>query len=466
MLLLWQRWAPETSLSALPSPSPRTWCSGGAARSIGHAAVTVAPASPAANTAEWTEQLSPALEGEVWGLAAVAGYAAKSSGESVFIPWVIDSGCTQHMTSDRSLFEKFEAASGRNVRVATATMTPVEGVGTVLLTVQMNDGHNERVRLHKVLYVQALEMNLLSVYQAAQSGAKIDFHTQPGSVTMSLDHRQVTCRATNKLYVLHSAGPAAAALAVRPDLTLDLLHQRFGHTSKPILRKMAFSKMASGMEFKPEQETSQCDLCELGTKRRATFRKNPRAGLDGCNNVVHSDIAGPVGLPSIKLERYVLLFVDDYSRYCSVWLPRKRSEMFQCFLEYKAAVETKHNRSFRRFVGDNDGEYLDGAFVKYCRDHGIQRDTTIAYTPEQNGMAEDRFRILFNKVRTILISSGSPKQLWGEAVLAMVYTYNRTLASDIGVTQYKRWHGHPPDVSNLRTFGSLAYVYVASKTNA
>ncbi|OWZ05474.1 Retrovirus-related Pol Polyprotein from transposon TNT 1-94 [Phytophthora megakarya] len=81
-------------------------------------------------------------------------------------------------------------------------------------------------------------------------------------------------------------------------------------------------------------------------------------------------------------------------------------------------------------------------------------------------MAEVYFRILFNKVRTILISSGSPKQLWGEAVLAMVYTYNRTLASGIGMIPYERWHGHPPDVSNLRTFGSLVYVYVASKTNA
>ncbi|KAE9031889.1 hypothetical protein PR003_g13550 [Phytophthora rubi] len=110
--------------------------------------------------------------------------------------------------------------------------------------------------------------------------------------------------------------------------------------------------------------------------------------------------------------------------------------MFQCFLDYKADVETKHNRSIRRFISDNGGEYLDGEFTNYCREQGIQRETTIAYTPEQNGMAE----------------------LWGEAMLAMVYTYNRTLATGIGMTPYELWHGQPPDVSNLRTFGSLAYV--------
>ncbi|OWZ07264.1 LOW QUALITY PROTEIN: Gag Polyprotein [Phytophthora megakarya] len=157
------------------------------------------------NAADVTEQLSPALRGEVSGLSAVAGYAAKSSADSDFVPWVIDSRCTQHMTSERSLFEMFEAAPGRKVLVATATMTPVEGVGIVLLAVQMNDSHNERVRLHKVLYVPTLEMNLLSVYEAAQGGAKFDFHTRPGFVIMSLDHRHVTCCVTNKLYVLHSA---------------------------------------------------------------------------------------------------------------------------------------------------------------------------------------------------------------------------------------------------------------------
>ncbi|KAG3141306.1 hypothetical protein PI126_g15550 [Phytophthora idaei] len=140
--------------------------------------------------------------------------------------------------------------------------------------------------------------------------------------------------------------------------------------------------------------------------------------------------------------------------------------MFRHFLDYKAAVETKHNRSIRRFISDNGGEYLEGEFVQYCREQGIQRETTIAYTPEQNGMAKIRFRILFNKVRTVMISSGSPKQFWSEAILAMVYTYNRTLASGIGMSPYERWHGHPLDVSNPRTFGSLAYVYISSKTKS
>ncbi|KAE9050476.1 hypothetical protein PR001_g2346 [Phytophthora rubi] len=156
-------------------------------------------------------------------------------------------------------------------------------------------------------------------------------------------------------------------------------------------------------------------------KRRATFMMGPIVDLDGCSNVVHSDIARPVEYPTIKLGRYVLLFVDGYSRYCTVCLLQKRSEMFQRFLDYKAAVKTKHNRSIRHFISDNGDEYLDGEFTTYCREQGIQRDTTIAYTSKQNGMAEVRFRDLFNKIRTILISSGSPKQLWGEDVIATGY---------------------------------------------
>ncbi|KAG3108551.1 hypothetical protein PI125_g11731 [Phytophthora idaei] len=136
------------------------------------------------------------------------------------------------MTSDRSVFEELDEVSGRQVRVATTKLTPVEGVGSVLLNVRMNDGQTARIRLHQVLYVPKLEMNLLSVYQAVQAGAKFDFHSQSGAVTMSLDFLQVTCHHSNRLYVLHAARSTPEALAVRPDLTLELLHRRFGHANK------------------------------------------------------------------------------------------------------------------------------------------------------------------------------------------------------------------------------------------
>ena len=78
-----------------------------------------------------------------------------------------------------------------------------------------------------------------------------------------------------------------------------------------------------------------------------------------CLDVVRSDIAGPVEVVSRTGARYVLLFVDGFSRYCHIFLLRERFEFFDHFIEYQALVERHHNRGLQRFVSDNGGEYLD-----------------------------------------------------------------------------------------------------------
>lgn len=135
--------------------------------------------------------------------------------------------------------------------------------------------------------------------------------------------------------------------------------------------------------------------------------------------------------------------------------------VFKCVLEHKAAVENKHSRPLRKFTSDNAGKYLSDEFRDLCTTHGIERGTTVPHTPEQNGLAEVRFRILFSKVRTILIDSNSPKQLWAEVV---VYLQNRTMNTTTRRTPFESWHGFAPNASHLRVFGSLAYVYLPRKT--
>jgi hypothetical protein len=80
------------------------------------------------------------------------------------------------------------------------------------------------------------------------------------------------------------------------------------------------------------------------------------------------------------------------------------------------------------------------------------------YTPEQNGAAEIINRVLFNKVRALLISSNLPSNLWGEALLTATYLYNRTPNSSINFkTPYYLKYNIVPNLDNIKIFGSLAY---------
>ena len=53
-------------------------------------------------------------------------------------------------------------------------------------------------------------------------------------------------------------------------------------------------------------------------------------------------------------------------------------------------------------------------FLDYCEPKGIKRTCTAPYTPQQNGIAERKNRTLIEMVNSMLIASGSPKNLWGE----------------------------------------------------
>ena len=84
---------------------------------------------------------------------------------------------------------------------------------------------------------------------------------------------------------------------------------------------------------------------------------------------------------------------------------------------------------------------------EWYKEKGIQIQTTIAYSSQQNGVAERFNRTLCEKVRAILFESGVPKRLWNEAALTAVYLINRspTKAISKNKTPAEIWYGFRPD---------------------
>ena len=75
---------------------------------------------------------------------------------------------------------------------------------------------------------------------------------------------------------------------------------------------------------------------------------------------------------------------------------------------------------------DRGGQYKSNEFLDYCKDHGIKKQFTTSYTPQQNGVAERKNRTIMEMARSMLKGKNLPNEYWVEVVSCYVYILNRS----------------------------------------
>lgn len=140
--------------------------------------------------------------------------------------------------------------------------------------------------------------------------------------------------------------------------------------------------LASGIKIENCNEIMNCVSCIKGKLTKKPFLKNCDKRSNQCLDLIHSDVCGPM-----KTETPGT-FIDDHSRYTILYLLHSKDEVFQKFEEYVALVENKFGVLHRMFRFDNEGEYCGSAVQGFLKKKGISFQTTVPYSPEQNGIAE------------------------------------------------------------------------------
>ena len=97
---------------------------------------------------------------------------------------------------------------------------------------------------------------------------------------------------------------------------------------------------------------------------------------------------------------------------------------------------------------------------RHSQEHGIIHQTSAPYTPQQNEIAERKNRTLKEIMNVMLISSGLPQNLWGEALLSANYILNKLPHKKLDKTPYTLWKGRSPSYKYLIVWGCLAKVMV------
>ncbi|GKB63712.1 retrovirus-related pol polyprotein from transposon TNT 1-94, partial [Tanacetum coccineum] len=161
---------------------------------------------------------------------------------------------------------------------------------------------------------------------------------------------------------------------------------------------------------------------------------------------------------SINGKKYILVIVDDYSRFTWVKFLRSKDETPEFVINFLKQIQVGLNKTVRYIRTDNGTEFVNQVMSKYYEGVGIFHQKSVPRTPQQNGVVERRNRTLVEAARTMLIFSTAPMFLWAEAVATACYTQNRSLIhTRHNKTPYELVHDKKPDLTFLRVFGAMCY---------
>ena len=148
-----------------------------------------------------------------------------------------------------------------------------------------------------------------------------------------------------------------------------------------------------------------------------------------------------------------MLLIDDYTRTTGVCLLNKKSEAFRHFVSFKGRVENETDMRIKCLRSGNGGEFTSNEFNNYCSEHGIKRQFSVARTPQQNGVAERKYRTVLEMARTMINKVGINDKFWPQAGHTTVHILNRALLrNNYDKTPYELWKGRPANINYFRVF--------------
>jgi hypothetical protein len=323
--------------------------------------------------------------------------------------------------------------------------------------------------LSDVLFAPGLNRNLISSGALLEAGMHLQLGASGATIFQDSSCRVqlATARFQDRLWLLNtedSITSIQAATGANVATTGAAWHKRLGHIGAASLRQLASSGVIDKLTKADLEEVGNCRVCVLGKGARLPFPLSSSMSSSKPLELIHSDLCGPFDV-SIGGARYIVCFVDDYTRMVWVFLLKSKDELFKVFTRLRTHLELFTDHRIKTLRTDGGGEYTSRLMADYLADAGILHQTTCPNSSQQNGVAERFQRTLFDRVRCMLTEADMSWGWWGEAALTAVYLYNRTPHSSLyaHASPLSFWTNKPVSLAHIRVFGSTCFAIDTSK---
>jgi hypothetical protein len=231
--------------------------------------------------------------------------------------WIVDSGCSNHLTGDKErLTNPVKYNGSRVVVIADDSRHSIAHIGDVIL---QSEDQRRGLKLSDVYHVPGMKKNLLSVPQLTAEGKYVLFGPNDVRVYKEFETTSVPILKGHKdetIYVL--SAEHAFVEKTKDTQNADLWHYRLGHVGYDKLKLMMEKGLVTGLPKLEVNREIVCAGCQYGKAHQEPFHSSSYRA-EAPLVLVHSDVWGPARHASMKGLRYVVTFIDDFSLYLDLF---------------------------------------------------------------------------------------------------------------------------------------------------
>jgi hypothetical protein len=315
--------------------------------------------------------------------------------------WYFDSGCSKHMTGEKAYLKEVKNYSNSYVTFGDGPKGKIKGIG--------NLSGPELPNLDNVLLVEGLTANLISISQLCDQGLKVSFNNSECIVSNKGQEIMKGSRSKDNCYLWQSQHKkqGISCMITKEDET-KLWHQKLGHLNLKSMRKLIIENAVRGLPKFKIEEGKICGECQIGKQTKMSHKKVRHMVTTRNLELLHMDLMGPMQVESLGGKRYVLVCVDDYSRYTWVRFIREKSNAFDVFKELCHLIEKEQGSEVIKIRSDHGKEFENSKFSEFCATKGIEQEFSAPITPQQNGVLERKNRTLQECTRAMLHAQKLP----------------------------------------------------------
>ncbi|GJT18074.1 retrovirus-related pol polyprotein from transposon TNT 1-94 [Tanacetum coccineum] len=332
------------------------------------------------------------------------------------ILWIVYSGCSKHMTGNLQLLRTFVEKFMGIVRFEDDHFAAITGYGDY---VQGN------LTICHVYYVEGLGHNLFLAGQFCDGDLKVSFRSNTCYVQNLEGDDLLTSSRDSNLYTISISEMAASSpvylMSRATSIKSWLWYCRLSHLNFGTINQLTSKDLVDWLSKLRYNKDHLCSACEQGKSKQASLPPKLVPSTKSKLELLHMDLCGPMRVTRINGKKYILVIVDDYSRYTWVYFLRAKDEAPNMIIDFINQVQRNLKAQILTIQTYNGTELKNEKLWAFYAKLGIVHKTSIARTPQQNGVNRSIVHTRYNK------------------------------------TPYELIRGRKPNIQNIHVFGSLCY---------